>query len=58
MERVKQIKMTREQILEAIARWETIRDAAVFCGERAVAVRMIEKYKAALSKAEEAAGHD
>ena len=52
---MKQIKMTREQIAEAIARWETIRDAAVFDGERAVAVRMIEKYKAALSKAEKGA---
>lgn len=53
---MKQIKMTQEQIAEALARWETIRNAAVFCGERAVAVRMIGKYEEALRQAQAGKG--
>lgn len=54
---MKQAKMTMEQIREAVARWETVRDMAMFDGERAVAVRMIEKYKKALEGAKEAEGN-
>lgn len=51
----KVVNMPKEKIVEALARWETIRDAAVFDGERAVAVRMIGKYREALNKAEKGA---
>lgn len=51
----KVVNMPKEKIVEALARWETIRDAAVFDGERAVAVRMIGKYRDALNKAEKGA---
>lgn len=37
----KVVDMPRQKILEAIARWELVRDMAAFDGERAVAVRMI-----------------
>ena len=52
----KVVNMPKEKIVEALARWETIRDAAVFDGERAVAVRMIGKYEEALRQAQAGKG--
>lgn len=50
------VNMPMEKLEEAIARWELVRDQAIFDGERAVAVRMIGKYEEALRQAQAGKG--